>query len=78
MNVYDRVVPNSAIDTLWVLAVGAGVAYIFDLLLKNLRAYFLDIAGRRADVQISAKIFEQILGKNRGIFTYKPMCYGAE
>ena len=62
MNVYDRVVPNSAFDTMWVLAAGILIVYIFDLIIKNLRAHFLDVAGRRADVHISASLFEQIMG----------------
>lgn len=62
MNVYDRVVPNSAYETLWALSVGVLVVYIFDFLLRNLRAHFLDYAGRRADVKISAALFEQIMG----------------
>lgn len=61
MNVYDRVIPNSAFPTLWVLAFGVFVAYTFDFLLKNLRAHFVDIAGRKADNIISARIFEQML-----------------
>lgn len=62
MNVYDRVVPNNAIETLWAMGIGIFVVYICDFLLKNLRAHFLDFAGRRADVNISSQLFEQILG----------------
>ena len=62
MNVYDRVIPNQAYETLWVLAIGVMVAFVFDFILKNLRALFLDVAGRKADVKISAKLFEQMLG----------------
>ncbi len=62
MNVYDRVVPNNAFDTLWALAALIFVVYVSDFLLKHLRAMFLDFAGRKADVVISAQLFEQILG----------------
>jgi len=62
MNVYDRVVPNNATETLWVLAVGIIIVYITDFILRNMRAFFLDHAGRRADVKISASLFEQIMG----------------
>ncbi len=62
MNVYDRVVPNQAIETLWVLAMGVGIVFIFDLLLRTLRGYFIDVAGKKADVILSATIFEKVLG----------------
>lgn len=62
MNVYDRVVPNNAIDTLWALTIGICIVYGFDFLLRLLRANFLDHAGRRADIKISASLFEQIMG----------------
>lgn len=62
MNVYDRVIPNSAYETLWVLSIGALTVYVFDFVIKNLRAFFLDVAGRKADVKISAKLYEQMLG----------------
>ena len=62
MNVYDRVVPNNAIDTLWVLAIGAVTVFGFDFLLKTLRGYFIDTAGRSTDLKLASKIFEQVLG----------------
>jgi ATP-binding cassette, subfamily C, bacterial LapB len=61
MNVYDRVVPNKAYETFWVLAIGVLVMYVFDLVLKTLRGYFLDAAGKRADVALSASLFEQVM-----------------
>lgn len=62
MNVYDRVVPNNAIDTLWVLAIGVMAIYTFDFILKMLRSYFIDVAGKKCDLALSAKIFEQMMG----------------
>lgn len=62
MNVYDRVVPNNAIETLWVLALGVATVFGFDFTLRTLRGYFVDVAGKRADVIISSRIFEQVLG----------------
>ena len=61
MNVYDRVVPNKAIETLWVLAIGVGTVFVFDFLLKTLRGYFVDNAGKRADVVLSSRIFAHVL-----------------
>ncbi|MDA9093726.1 type I secretion system permease/ATPase [Methylophilaceae bacterium] len=62
MNVYDRVVPNEAIDTLWVLASGVFLVYIFDFIIRMLRGYFVDIAGKKSDILISANIFERVMG----------------
>lgn len=62
MTVYDRVVPNKAMETLAVLAVGIMIVYFFDFMLRHLRSHFLDHAGRKADVVISAQLFEQIMG----------------
>lgn len=60
MNVYDRVVPNNAIETLWVLALGVAIAYAFDFILRNLRGYFVDIAGKNADVIIASRLMQQL------------------
>lgn len=62
MNVYDRVVPNAAFETLWMLAVGVLVVMVGDFTLRTLRGYFLDLASRRVDVNLSARIMEQTLG----------------
>lgn len=62
MNVYDRVVPNQATATLWVLALGVSGAFIFDLVLKTLRGLCLDLAGKKTDLIISATLFERITG----------------
>ncbi len=61
MNVYDRVLPNQAVETLWVLVAGMAIALLFDFLLRNLRGALIDTVGRRADVLLAARIFEQVL-----------------
>lgn len=62
MNVYDRVVPNSALDTLWVLTSGMLVVIGFDFVIKGLRAHFIDRTGKRIDIELEARLFDQILG----------------
>ncbi len=62
MNVYDRVVPNDAIETLWVLAIGIGIVYGFDLLMRMLRGHFIEVAGKKADIMLSSMIFQKVLG----------------
>jgi ATP-binding cassette subfamily C protein LapB len=62
LNVYDRVIPNNAFETLWVLALGIGVIYLFSLLMRGLRGYFVDEAGKKANLEMSSMIFEKVLG----------------
>ena len=62
MNVYDRVVPNRSIETLWVLALGVSIIVIGDLILRTMRGYFLDWASTRIDIKLSSRIMEQVLG----------------
>jgi ATP-binding cassette subfamily C protein LapB len=61
MNVYDRIVPNGAVHSLWVLAIGVLLAGVLELALRTLRAHVLDTAGKRADLILSAAIFRQAL-----------------
>ncbi|NOH95910.1 type I secretion system permease/ATPase [Vibrio sp. 99-70-13A1] len=60
--VYDKVVPNLAFETLWVLASGIFVVFLFDFALKLMRSYFIDVAGKKSDIIISSKIFSKVLG----------------
>jgi ATP-binding cassette subfamily C protein LapB len=62
MNIYDKVVPNLAFESLWVLAIGASIAYIFDLVLKQLRGYLIDVAGKKIDIEVSSKLFSKVIG----------------
>lgn len=73
MNVYDRVLPNKAIPTLWVLAFGVLLAYTFDFLLKTARATLIDYAGRKADLRLSQLIFDKVLNST---LASRPMSTG--
>lgn len=64
MNVYDRILPNKAVSTLWVLALGVGLVIVFDLLLKTARASLIDYAGRKADLRISYMLFDKVLNSS--------------
>ncbi len=62
MNVYDRVLPNAAVETMWSLAIGVLLATLFDFAIKALRGRFVDTAGRRADVVLSNLIYSRLVG----------------
>ncbi len=66
MTVYDRVVPNKAVDTLMVLSIGVGGAYLFDFALKMLRGYFVDRAGHRIDMKLGSELYARMLGMKFG------------
>ena len=61
MNVYDRVIPNNAMETLWTLAIGVLLASFLDFLLRNARSYFVDTAGRNADVVLQGQFMDALL-----------------
>lgn len=61
MVVYDRVVPNSAYESLYALTMGMALIIIFDYILKMLKSYFIDYAGEFVDKRIGNSIFDRLL-----------------
>ena len=61
MNVYDRVIPNNSIYTLWALAAGVMIALVFDFILRMLRSIVIDNSGRKIDMNVSSKLFKKSL-----------------
>ena len=61
MIVYDRVMPNGAMETLVALLIGVFIIFISDFVIRSLRAYFLDVAGAQADMVIADTLFEQVI-----------------
>ncbi len=61
MNVYDRVIPNEAEATLWVLATGVLLAFGLEFALRSARTQVIDQIGRRLDLRLSQKIFARLL-----------------
>jgi len=61
-NVYDRVLPNLAIDTLWITASAVLLVLCADVIMRLMRVYFIDLAAGRADVKLSSSIMEKVLG----------------
>lgn len=62
MNVYDRIVPNRSVETLWVMVIGIALIVFADVALRTMRAYFLDWASQRIDIKLTASIMEKVLG----------------
>jgi ATP-binding cassette subfamily C protein LapB len=61
MNVYDRVIPNNAQETLMVFTIGIIFVYVLDFFLKFTRGYMLELAGKKSDIIMSSIIFEKVL-----------------
>ena len=62
MTVYDRVLPNNAMESLLALTIGIAVVIIFDFILKMLRGYFIDIAGIQIEEEVNERLFKKIVG----------------
>jgi ATP-binding cassette subfamily C protein LapB len=74
MNVYNRVIPNHAVETLWMLAIGLAIILAADFSLRVMRGYFVDLAGKRVDVTLSTRIMEHVLGTR---LEHRPVSVGS-
>ncbi|MDX3911385.1 MAG: type I secretion system permease/ATPase [Sphingobium sp.] len=74
MQVYDRVVPNAAFDTLWILASGVALAILLEGVLRVMRSHLLDTMGKRLDLKLSSQLFERVLNTR---LAAKPASLGA-
>ena len=59
--VYDRVIPNNATATLWVLATGVVIAMALQYALRIARSHVVDQIGQRLDLKLSQKIYSRVL-----------------
>ncbi|MBI3902092.1 MAG: type I secretion system permease/ATPase [Nitrosomonadales bacterium] len=74
MNVYDRVVPNFAVETLWVFAGGMLIVLVLDYAIRLLRGHFINLASNRIDLKLSSLIMERVLGMR---MSQRPASVGA-
>lgn len=74
MNVYDRVVPNFAVETLWVFAGGITLVLILDYVVRLIRGHFINLVSNRLDLKLSALIMERVLGMR---MSQRPASVGA-
>jgi ATP-binding cassette subfamily C protein LapB len=74
MNVYDRVVPNFAVETLWVLGISVVVVLGLEYAIRLMRGHFVDLASARVDMKLSALIMERVLGMR---LSHRPASVGA-
>jgi ATP-binding cassette, subfamily C, bacterial LapB len=62
MVIYNRIVPSGATASLIALSVGMGLVLVFDFILRVLRGWFVDLAGRDVDAALGNQMFARLLG----------------
>lgn len=72
LQVYDRVIPHQSTSTLWVLALGAGLAIVLEAALRIARARIMDGAGRKIELRVQSVLMERVLGMRRGLAGQAP------
>lgn len=60
--VFDKVIPNQAMVTLWALATASALSLGFDFVARQLRAWLIDHAGKKADLMMGSQLFHHSLG----------------
>jgi ATP-binding cassette subfamily C protein LapB len=61
MNVYDRIIPNKAAASLWMLALGALFAIAVEYGLRLARTGLIDEVGRGIDARLSQRLLDKVL-----------------
>ena len=59
LQVYDRVVQNAAISTLWGLAIGLVIVLVFDYILRQARSRIMQTVALRVDVEVGRAVFDK-------------------
>lgn len=59
---YDRIIPNSAMASLWTLAIGIVLVIGFQSILSFLRGMLLEEAGARVDARLGDQLVWRLLG----------------
>lgn len=74
MQVYDRVIPNQAVETLWVMVAGAMLAILMEAIIKISRSHLMDISGKSIELDISKDLFQRLMGMR---LSSRPMSPGS-
>jgi len=61
MNVFNRVIPAQAYNSLWTLTIGVGIAMLLEFLMRHLKARLVDEGGKRADLAVNATLLREIM-----------------
>ena len=62
MNVYNRIIPNFAVDSLYVLGGGILIIFLFEVILKTVRVYILEKTGKKIGIHLEEILLERMLG----------------
>ncbi len=62
MNVYNRIIPNFATDTLYVLGGGILIIFLFEVILKSVRVYILEKTGKKIAIHLEEVLLERMIG----------------